>query len=79
MTPSEAKQIIKGLGLTGVQFSELMGKNRNYVSDFNRYSVPSNIAIILNLCSELVKKKVPNKKIILILSNQGKTLDNESE
>ena len=79
MKPIEAKQIIKKLGLTGVKFSKLMNKNTNYVTDFNRYGVPANIAIILALCDELINQNVTNKKIIEILTNQGKTLDNESE
>lgn len=57
----------------------MMGKNKNYVTDFNRYGVPDNIAIILNLSKELLNKKVSKKKIVEILTNQGKTLDNDTE
>lgn len=44
------------------EFSSLMGKNQNYVSDFNRYGVPENVALILNLSKELLNKKVSQKK-----------------
>jgi len=67
MTSQNAKEIIELLGLNGVQFSEIMGKNMNYVTDFNRYGVPENIAIILELCQLLLKKKVSKKEIIKIL------------
>jgi len=66
MTPEKAKEIIKELGLTGLEFSSLMGKNQNYVSDFNRYGVPENIALILNLSKELIDKKTPKKRILEI-------------
>ena len=52
-----------------------MGKNKNYVTDFNRYKVPNNIAIILNLSKMLLYKEVDKKEIINMLQNQGKTLD----
>ena len=78
MTPNEAKEIIKNIGLTGVQFSELMDKNKNYVTDFNRYGVPKNIAIILTLCKELLSKKTSKKRILEILLKQGKTLDKDT-
>lgn len=68
MTQQEAKAIIASLDLNGVQFSELMGKNKNYVTDFNRYGVPESIAIILELCQLLLKKKTPNKDIVKILT-----------
>lgn len=74
MTSQEAKDIIDSLGLTGFQFAEIMGKNKNYVTDFNRYGVPENIAIILELCQLLLKKKASKKEIINILKKQGKTL-----
>ena len=73
--PQEAKNIIKELDLTGVSFSEMMGKNKNYVTDFNRYGVPNNIAKILLLSKELLLKKVSTKRIKEILRHQGKTLD----
>ena len=53
----------------------MMGKNKNYVTDYNRYGVPSNIAKILLLSKELLLKKVPTKRIKEILEYQGKTLD----
>lgn len=74
MTSQIAKDIIGSLDLTGFQFSELLGKNKNYVTDFNRYGVPENIAIILELCQLLLKKKASKKEIINILQKQGKTL-----
>lgn len=52
MTPSEAKKLIKELDLTGVQFSQLLEKSRNYVSDFNREGVPENIVLVLKLAVE---------------------------
>lgn len=67
MTPEKAKELIQELGLNGVQFSELMGKNKNYVSDFTRYNVPENIALILNLSKELLDRKTPKKRIIEII------------
>lgn len=67
MTPQEAKHLIKDLGFTGVEFSALMGKTRSYVSDFNRDGVPENIAIILNLATELKIKKVSKKRISKII------------
>ena len=75
MTPTQAKWHIKTLGLTGVQFAELMGKSRSYVSDFNRDGVPRNIAIILELSQELLDKNVPQKRITEIITNHGKNLD----
>jgi len=76
MTPKQAKAIIKELGLTGVGFAELMGKNRSYVSDFNIDGVPQNIAIILTLAKEL--KALGSNPIDTIknLQYHGKTLDN---
>lgn len=79
MVPTEAKQIIKSLGLTYKEFSELMGKNINYVTDFNRYGVPVNIQIILELSKELLDKKGNPKEIIQNIVKQGKTLDKEKE
>jgi len=73
--PEEAKEIIKSLGLSGVQFSEIMNKNKNYVTDFNRYGVPRNIAIILGLCEELLNKNTSEEDILNILIKQGKPLD----
>lgn len=67
MTPEKAKELIQELGLNGVQFSELMGKNKNYVSDFTRYNVPENIALILNLSKELLDRKTPKQRIIEII------------
>ena len=75
MTPKKAKQLIKELGLTGVAFAELMGKNRSYVSDFNTGGVPLNIGIILTLAVELKKQNVDSVEIIKNLVNHGKTLD----
>lgn len=66
MSPEKAKELIKELGLTGLEFSSLMGKNQNYVSDFNRYGVPENVALILNLSKELLNKKVSQKRILEI-------------
>lgn len=50
MTPEKAKELIKEIGLNGGGFSSLMGKSKNYVTDFKRFGVPENIAIILHLC-----------------------------
>ena len=61
MTPEEAKQIIKTLDLTYSQFSQIMGKNKNYVTDFNRYGVPENIQIILSLSKALIEKRSSEK------------------
>lgn len=49
MMPDEAKAIIKELGYNGKRFSLLLGVNENYVSDFNRSGVSSNMAIILKM------------------------------
>ena len=78
MTPKKAKQLIKELGLTGVAFAELMGANKNYVTNFTRDGVPQNIGIILKLSQRLLEKNVPKKEITEIISNQVKTLDIES-
>lgn len=78
MTPDEAKQHIKELGLTGVQFAKLMNANKNYVTNFSRIGVPQNIAIILKLSEKLLNKKVSQKEIIEVISNQVKRLDSES-
>ncbi|MDD5373269.1 MAG: hypothetical protein PHO62_07595 [Sulfurimonas sp.] len=78
MTPERAKQLIADLGLTGVEFAELMNANVNYVSNFNRKGVPQNIAIILDMSHELLNKKISKKRIIEIISNQVKRLDNAS-
>ncbi len=67
MTPEKAKELMKELGLNGVQFSSLMGKNKNYVSDFKRFGVPENIALILVLSKELLDRKMPQQKIIGII------------
>ncbi len=67
MTFEDAKSIIKKLGLTGIQFSYLMGKNKNYVTDFKRYGVPENVAIILNLSKELIDQKTTTKRILEII------------
>lgn len=75
MTPDEAKELIKELGLTGVAFASLMGANKNYVTNFTRDGVPQNIAIILKLSKKLLDKKVSRNEIIEIISNQVKTLD----
>lgn len=77
MTPEQAKKIIKSLGLTYAEFSKMMGKNINYVTDFNRYGVPQNIQIILLLSKELLDKKGCPKDIINLAIIQGKTLDKE--
>lgn len=79
MTPTKAKQHITSLGLTGVQFAELMNANKNYVTNFNRKGVPQNIAIILDMSQELLGKKVSKKRIIEIIANQVKRLDKEKE
>lgn len=67
MTPEKAKELIKEIGLNGVGFSSLMGKSKNYVTDFKRFGVPENIAIILHLCKELIDKKANKKDIIEII------------
>ncbi|OGS70755.1 MAG: hypothetical protein A3F91_09590 [Flavobacteria bacterium RIFCSPLOWO2_12_FULL_35_11] len=79
MTPKTAKEIIKSLNLSYGEFSELMGKNKNYVTDFNRYGVPQNIQIILTLSQELLSKGGNPTAIIKKITNQGKTLDKEKE
>jgi len=79
LSPEQAKQIIKELDLTGVGFAELMGRKRNYVSDFNIDGVPKNIAIILTLAKELKALKANPVDIIKNLNNHGKTLDNEND
>ncbi|PCI30208.1 MAG: hypothetical protein COB67_02665 [SAR324 cluster bacterium] len=71
MTPKEAKNLIKKLGLTGVGFAELMGKSRSYVSDFNTDGVPENIAIILTLSLELKEFGSDPISIIKNLINHG--------
>lgn len=73
-TPEGAKQIIKSLGITGTDFSQMMGKNVNYVTDFNRYGVPENIQIILELCKELLSLGGNPKDIIKKVINKGKPL-----
>lgn len=75
MTPTEAKQLIKDLDLTGVKFAELMNANRNYVTNFTRDGVPQNIAIILKLSQRLLKEKVSQKEIKEIIEKQVKILD----
>ena len=72
MTFEEAKKLIKELGLSGKDFSSLLGKNQNYVTDFKRYGVPENIAIILNLSKELLDKKVTQKRILEIIEKTRK-------
>lgn len=67
MTHEKAKELIKELGLNGVEFSTLMGKNQNYVSNFKRDGVPENIALVLNLCKELSDRKTPKKRILEII------------
>jgi len=79
MTHTQAKQIIKSLGMTFREFSGLMGKNVNYVTDFKRYGVPENIQIILSLSQELLAKKGNPKLIIENIIKQGKTLDIDLE
>ncbi|MDD5373263.1 MAG: hypothetical protein PHO62_07565 [Sulfurimonas sp.] len=75
MTPTQAKKLIKELNLTGVAFAELMGANKNYVTNFNRIGVAQNVAIILQLSHRLLQAKVPQKEIIEIISNQVIRLD----
>ena len=70
MQPHEAKRIIKELGLTGVRFSALMGKNKNYVTDFNRYGVPGNVAIILILCKTLLAHNMHPIRIVELIVSQ---------
>jgi len=77
LSPEQAKQIIKELGLTGLEFAELMGRKRNYVSDFNKDGVPKNIAIILTLSKELKALGTNPVDIIKNLNNHGKTIDSE--
>jgi transcriptional regulator with XRE-family HTH domain len=71
MTPERAKQLIKELGLNGIEFSSLMGKNINYVTNFKRDGVPVNIAIILNLSKELIDRKTPKKRILEIITKSS--------
>ena len=72
MTPEKAKETIKTLGFTGVEFSSLLGKSKNYVTDFNREGVPENISIILNLLMELKTKKATKKRISEIITKSRK-------
>lgn len=72
MTPEKAKELIKELGLNGVEFSTLMGKNQNYVTDFKRYGVPENVALVLSLSKELLDRKTPKKRILEIIEKTRK-------
>lgn len=72
IAPEEAKALIKELGLTGVEFSELMGFYKNRVTDFTRKGVPDNIAIILKLSIELKKHNVDPIEIIKTLKSSKK-------
>ncbi len=67
MDRKEAKRIIRRLGLSGYRFSEILGKNKNYVTDFKRAGVPQNITIILTLCEKLLEKNVPVEEILSVL------------
>jgi len=72
MTVSIAKEKIKSLGMSGKSFSKLFGRNTNYVSDFGRTGVPSNIAIILVLLERLAALGVDNEEIIKLISGEIK-------
>jgi inosine/xanthosine triphosphate pyrophosphatase family protein len=73
MSPSEAKELIRELELTGVRFAELMGANKNYVTNFTRDGVPQNVAIILLLCKRLIAEGVQKEEILNIVSSQRNT------
>ena len=72
VTAVDAKKIIKSLGMSGKSFSMLFDRNTNYVSNFSREGVPSNIAIILKMWEHLAALDVKNEEIINIISSEIK-------
>lgn len=68
MSHGRAKEIISLLGLTGIEFAEMLGKNKNYVSDFKRYGVPDGIAMTLSLAREFIlRDKITKEEILEVL------------
>ena len=70
VTAIAAKEIIKSLGMSGKSFSKLFGRNTNYVSNFSREGVPSNIAILLKMWERLSALGVENEEIVNIISSE---------
>ena len=70
VTAVDAKEIIKSLGMSGKSFSKLFGRNTNYVSNFSREGVPSNIAILLKMWERLTALGVENEEVVNMISSE---------
>ncbi|TDA63671.1 hypothetical protein E0765_07495 [Sulfuricurvum sp. IAE1] len=53
LTRSDVQDLLKQIDLTGVEFSAIMGKSKNFVTDMKRFGVPFYVEIILRLAVEL--------------------------
>lgn len=67
MTHEEAKEILRGIGINGAEFSRMMGRSKNYVTDLKRTGVSKSMVAVFNMMEALYKHGVSKEEILKLL------------
>jgi hypothetical protein len=79
LTRTDIQKLLKQLNITGVEFSSMLGRSKNFVTDMNRFGVPLYVEIILSMAVTWKEQCGDPKTFLKQYDKSSATLDKEKQ
>jgi hypothetical protein len=79
LTRTDIQKLLKQLNITGVEFSSMLGRSKNFVTDMNRFGVPLYVEIILSMAVAWKEQGGDPKTFLKQYDKSSVTLDKEKQ
>lgn len=76
LTRAGVQSMLKQLDINGVEFSSILGRSKNFVTDMNRFGVPLYVEIILSMAVAWKEEGGDPKTFFNQFIKSSATLDN---